>query len=101
MEGLSLHLKKGKVEGKLSRVKVFKLVKILQLFFLDTVLIMTKVSVDEWKEIKEILLIFCNASGFLINWTKSTFLFVGIKGESLEKIKKIFPYNFVDLSKRF
>jgi hypothetical protein len=101
MEGLSLLLKKGKDEGKLSGVKVSRLVKILHLFFVDDVLIMTKASVDEWKEIKEILLIFCSASGLLINWTKSTFYYVGIQGETLGNLKEIFPYNFDDLSKGF
>jgi hypothetical protein len=62
MEGLSLLLKKGKDEGKLSGVKVSRIVKILHLFFVDDVLIMTKATIDEWMEIKNILLIFCSAS---------------------------------------
>jgi hypothetical protein len=101
MEGLSLLLKKRKNEGKLLGVKVSKLVKILHLFFVDDVLIMTKASVDEWKEIKEILLIFFSASGLLISWTKSTFYYDGIQGETLGNLKEFFPYNFEDLAKGF
>ena len=58
MEGLSLLLKKGQEEGKLSRVKVSRLVKILHLFFVDDVLIMKNASVEEWLEIKIYIIIF-------------------------------------------
>jgi hypothetical protein len=66
----------------------------------DDVLIMTNDSLQEWKEIKDILNIFCSALGLNINWTKSTFHYAGIQGESLEIFKEVFPYNFVDLSVR-
>jgi hypothetical protein len=55
MEGLSLLLKKGQAEGKLTGVKVSRLIKILNLFFVDDVLIMTRASLQEWKEIDNIL----------------------------------------------
>ena len=54
MEGLSLLLKKGKDEGKLSGVKVSRLVKILCLFFVEDVLIITNGLIEEWSEIKHI-----------------------------------------------
>jgi hypothetical protein len=101
MEGLSLLLKKGQVEGKLTGVKVSRLVKILHLFFVDDVLIMTRASLQEWKEIDNILNIFCRATGMLVNLTKSTFHHSGIQGEVLENFKEVFPYNFVDLSEGF
>jgi hypothetical protein len=89
MEGLSLLLKKGKGEGKLSSVKVSRLVKILHLFFVDDVLLMSKASPVEWLEIKNILSIFCRASGLMINWSKSIFYFAGVNGETLETLKEI------------
>jgi hypothetical protein len=33
--------------------------------------------------------------------TKSTFLYVGLRGEELEKFKEVFPYKFADLSEAF
>jgi hypothetical protein len=101
MEGLSLVLKKGKDEGKLSGVKVSRIIKILRLFFVDDVLVMTKASIDEGLEIKICLLIFRSASGLLINWTKSIFYHVRFHGETLENLKDIFPYNFEELAKGF
>jgi hypothetical protein len=47
MEGLSLLLKKIRDEGKLPGVKVSRIVKILHLFFVGDVLIMTKDSLQE------------------------------------------------------
>jgi hypothetical protein len=63
MEGLSLLLKKGQSEGKLTGVKVSRLVRIIHLLFVDDVLIMTKASLQEWQEIDKILKIFCRALG--------------------------------------
>jgi hypothetical protein len=55
MEALSLLLKTTQAEGKISRLKVSRTIKILHLLFTDDVLIMTKGTLQEWIEIKEIL----------------------------------------------
>jgi hypothetical protein len=99
MEGLSLLLNKGKGEGKLSGVKVSRLVNILDLFFVDDVLIMSKASPDEWLDIKNILSILYKASGLMINWSKSIFYFAGVQGETLESLKENFPHSFEELNK--
>jgi hypothetical protein len=101
MEGLSLLLKKGQAEGKITGIKVSRIVKILHLLFVDDVLIMTNDSLQEWMEIKDILKTFCSASGLLINWAKSTFHFASLQDHSLELLKDLFPYNFVHLSEGF
>jgi hypothetical protein len=91
MEGLSILLKKGKVAGKLTGVKVARIVKILHLFFVDDVLIMTRANLQEWKEIAGILSSFVSASGLEINISKSTFHYSGIDDDSLAPFKRIFP----------
>jgi hypothetical protein len=63
MEGLSLALKRGQVEGKLTGIKVSRLIRILHLLFVDDILIMSKASLDEWQEINRILTVFCSATG--------------------------------------
>jgi len=77
------------------------IVKILHLFFVDDVFIMTNGSLHEWKEIKDILNIFCSALGLNINWTKLTFHYAWIQEQSLELFKEVFPYNFIDLFEGF
>jgi hypothetical protein len=67
----------------------------------DDVLIMSKASIDEWLEIKNILLIFCRASRLMINWSKSIFYYAGIHREILETLKEIFPHSFEELVNGF
>jgi hypothetical protein len=97
MEALSLLLKTGQAEGKLSGIKVSRTIKILHLLFADDVLIMTNGTLQEWLEIKEILHKFCSATGLLINWDKSTFHFANLQQLILDQIKGIFPYTFTPL----
>jgi hypothetical protein len=86
MEGLNLTLKEGRANGKLTGIKVSRLINILHLLFVDDVLIMTKASIEEWKEIEKILCVFCGASGLMINLQKSTFHHFGVKHEILKAI---------------
>jgi hypothetical protein len=95
MEGLSLTLKEGKANGKLTGINVSKLIKILHLLFVDDVLIMTKALIEEWKEIEKILCVFCGASVLMINLQKSTFHHFWVKQEILEALKEIYHYNFI------
>jgi len=98
MEALSLLLKLGQADGKISGIKVSSTIKILHLLFVDDVLIMTNDSLQEWKEIKEILKTFCCATGLSINWEKSTFHFANLQQQILDKLKDIFPYTFTHFS---
>jgi hypothetical protein len=79
-------------------LKVSRTIKILHLLFADDILIMTKGTLQEWIEIKEILNIFCSATGLTINWNKSSFHFANIPCPTLDQIKGIFPYTFLPLS---
>jgi hypothetical protein len=82
MEGLSLLLKKIQAEGRITGIKVSRLVKILHLLFVDDVLIMTNDSQLEWREIYGLLKIFCCATGLQINWSKSTFHYANIQDQN-------------------
>jgi hypothetical protein len=57
MEAFSLLLKKNKVERKLTGIKVSSMINILHLFFVDDVLILTKVDLIEWREIKNLIVV--------------------------------------------
>jgi hypothetical protein len=98
MESMSLLLKSGQVEGKISRIKMSRTIKVLHIIFADDVLIMTNDSIQEWKEINEILKIFCSTMDLSINWEKLTFHFANLQQQTLDKIKGIFPYSFTHLS---
>jgi hypothetical protein len=98
MEGLSLLLKKCFEEGIITGIKVSRLTKILHLLFVDDVIIMSRASLLEWREINKIIGLFCSASGLSVNQTKSTVHFEGLNDDDLIPFKSILPYSFSDLS---
>jgi hypothetical protein len=101
MEGLSLSLKKAQNDGLITRIKVSRLIKILHLLFVDDILIMSKASSTEWEKIQEILHVFCQASGLVINIQKSILMHSGVDPENLHSIKYFLLYPCKDLSLGF
>jgi len=101
MECLSLLLVKDQLDGKISGVKVSRIIKILHIIFVDDVLIMSKADVEEWQVIKTILKSFFCASGLRISPIKSTFHYNGLQEDMLDAFKREFDYNFVDLDAGF
>ena len=101
MEGLSLSFQKSLYEGKLTSVKVSKLIKILHFLFVDDIIIMSKASLAKWQEIHVILGVFCGAYGLVINIQKLTCLHFGVAEDTLDIFTSTFQYSFVALSEGF
>jgi hypothetical protein len=101
MEGLNLSLKKAQADGALTGIKVSRLIKVLHLLFVDDILIMSKASIAEWEKIQNILLVFCRASGLVINVQKFVFLHFGVPLETLTILKDLYQYSFKELSVGF
>jgi hypothetical protein len=101
MEGLSLSLKKSQLEGKLTGIKVSRLVRILHLLFVDDVIIMSNASIVEWKEIHTLLNAFFVASGLDININKSTFHHFGVQQDLLNQLSALYHYGVMSLLKGF
>jgi hypothetical protein len=101
MEGLSLLLKESQSEGKLTGVKVSRTIKILHIFFVDDVIIMTQATLSEWWEIDKLIKLFCLASGLQVNVTKTIVLHEGLSELDLSPFKTLFPFTFSDLSTGF
>jgi hypothetical protein len=101
MEGLSLLLKKSAAEGLISGINVSRLTKILHLFFVDDVLIMSKASLEDWKQIKANIELFCNASGLSVSQSKTTVIFDGLNDQELSPFKSLLNFSFSELSEGF
>jgi hypothetical protein len=101
MEGLSLLLKEIQSEGKLTGIKVSRIIKILHIFFVDDVIIMKKDTLSEWWEIDKLIKLFFLASGLQVNGTKTIVLHEGLLELDLSPFKKLFPFTFFDLSTGF
>jgi hypothetical protein len=101
MEGLSLLLKNSLERGTIIGIKVSRMIKILHLLFVDDVIIMSKASVSEWKEIDRLISLFCKASGLSLNQSKTTVHYEGLSEAELDPFKLILPYKFSHLSGSF
>jgi len=101
MEDLILLLNKARTEGKISGVKISRLYKIFNLFFVDDVLIMTRAQITKWREIDSSFSILCKALGLFINPLKLSFHFSELQEGELTCFKALFPYNFVELNEGF
>jgi hypothetical protein len=92
MEGLSLMFKKSISEGKITGIKVSKLIKIVHILFVDDVLIMSKENLSEWTAISDILQVFCLVSGLSINNTKTIVHYWGLEEAELIPFKVGYPF---------
>jgi hypothetical protein len=96
MEGLNLLLKTSIGEGNLLGIEVSRLIKILHLVFVEDVLIMTRASLHEWKEIDRIIKLFYEASRLWVNQTKTIVHFEGLTEVESAPFKTVLPYTFSD-----
>jgi hypothetical protein len=101
MEGLSLAFKNKQREGLLTGINVSRVVRILHLLFADDLLILNKASLSEWQVIKDLLTIFCSASGLQINNQKSSFYQFGVHQSALDSIKLTFNFSINNMTTGF
>jgi hypothetical protein len=101
MEGLSLLLKNSMAKGEITGIKVARVTRILHLLFVDDVLIMSKASLGEWREIDKLISFFCRASGLEVNHSKSTVYHAGLSESELIQYKSFLYFSFGDLSNGF
>jgi hypothetical protein len=73
----------------------------LHILFVDDILLMTKASIQEWKEIERIVQLFCSVSGLMVNHTKLTIHYLGLVELDISTFKQILLYNFSELSVGF
>jgi len=74
---------------------------ILHLFFMDDVLILMKVDLQEWLEIDKLIVLFCKASGIQVNVSKTTLHFEGLSKSDLTPFRSFLLYNFSALDTGF
>jgi hypothetical protein len=101
MEGFNLLLKNSQAEGTISGIKIARFTKILHLRFVDDILILSKASLLEWREIDKLISHFCKASGLTVNLTKSTIHYASLLELELGEFKYVLHYTFSDLSNGF
>ena len=90
IEGLSLILCKAKVDGVIKGIKVAGSLFLSHTLFVDDVIIFGQGHLEEWLSIKNLLDLFCNASGMSFSPSKSCFRHMNISEAILSSIYHIF-----------
>jgi len=93
VEGLSKDIEVKVREKKLTGLLVAKGTCITHLLFVDDVILFGSGNIAEWEVFKEILTLFCKATGMAFSPQKSSFLEVGWEGEDLVLLKLILPFE--------
>ena len=84
-------------ERKLEGVYIATLVRIIDLLFVDYILLFGKGIVGEWIVYKELLDTFCLAMRMKISANKTAFLVWGMEEEDFAQLRVVFPFEFKPL----
>ena len=101
IEGLSHLIGKAKSDGKIYGIKLSPSLVFSHLLFVDDAIIFGMGTLEEWKEYKEILNLFCVASGMRFNLEKYYFLSNYIFKDTSKVITDILPYKMDLIDKGF
>jgi hypothetical protein len=101
VEGLSRSILKKVEERKIEGVLVEKGIRITHLLFVDDVLLFGNGTLTEWETFKEVLDLFCLATGMSFSPHKSLFLEAGWLEEELTVLKVLFPFEVKPLETGF
>jgi hypothetical protein len=101
IEGLSRIIQERVKDKKLEGVPVARGLNITHLMFVDDVILFGIGCMAEWKVYKEILELFCKATGMEFNQQKSLFLEAGWDDAELVLLKDLFPFEVKPLETGF
>ena len=87
--------------GVITGVKITSSLFLTHLLFVDDVLLFGEAIVDEWQQYKQLLDLFCSATGMQINEEKSILLFNDIDELAKANIGAILPYKMEPVSEGF
>jgi hypothetical protein len=101
IEGLRRIIQEKVQDKKLEGVPMVRGLSITHLMFVDDVILFGIGCIYEWKVYKEVLELFCKATGIAFNPQKSMFLEAGWDDVELNLLKEIFPFEVKSLDAGF
>ena len=96
IEGLSLLIEDAQKNGRIWGIKISSILALIDLLFVDDVVLFGTSTLAEWMAFDVIMDMFCFASGMYIGIVKSSFLFNEMDEGVLNRILHFLPYK-VDL----
>ena len=93
IEGLSRMINEAKLKGILSGIKISCVMQIINLLFVDDVILFGLVIIEEWRNLHEILTILCFASGVDISLEKFILYQHRVFDEMLAQIGSLLQYK--------
>ena len=75
IESPSLLISNAQHRGAIARIKVSSSMNLTHMLFFDDVILFGLGTLDEWQNYKELLDIFCSATGMKISVEKSSFMY--------------------------
>ena len=85
----------------ISGIKVSPSLNLTHLLFVDDIILFGMGTVEEYQNYKEILDIFCSATGMEISVAKSSFLYNDIDETARERISNFLPFKMDPLTSGF
>jgi hypothetical protein len=101
IEGLSRGIQEWVKEKNIEVILVARELYITHLMFVDDVILFGNGNLDEWEVFKDVLELFCQATGMIFITQKLLFLEVGWEENEMDLIKAILPYDIKPVEEGF
>lgn len=99
IEGLGRLILNVKSTGMIKGVKVTKKYNLTHYLFLDDILMFRAASSDEWRNMKYLLMKYCQPSGMNISEDKSVIMRLGDHDDLSKEIVSLFNFKLKDMNK--
>ena len=93
VEGLSRYILKAQISGAFQGISLGNNIILSHILFVDDIILVTDGYEQSLSTLYEFLMVFCKASGMIINEDKSSFYFSGLEESELISIRNIFSFN--------
>ena len=101
IEGLSLLIADAREHGLIKGIKITLALALIDLLFVDDVILMGSGTLSDWMAFEVLLSSFCKASRMIISVDKSCFLYNNVEVDIRLDIAQAFPYKMEPISSGF
>ena len=93
VEGLSRYILTTQISGAFQGISFGNNIILSHILFVDDIILVSDGSEQSLSTLYEVLMVFCKASGMVINEDKSSFYYSGLEESELISLQNIFTFN--------